>query len=137
MIDVLFATLQQAIPRKPVAAALSDSVSQYLQKDGVNVSLFADGNLEKSFFAGGNLQKTTAYFQLPGSVPYTMVIPGYRVYTSGIFELKASGWKQKYVFGFNWRNFQRLEAEFPANHGYDFKVIMNKEFFWDRRAGTG
>lgn len=129
MVDVLFATIQQAIPRKPVAAALADSISTSLQKEGVKVSLFVEGAPAKVFYAGGNAQKTNAYFQLPGGVPYSVVIPGYRVYTSGIFELKESGWKQKYVFGFNWRNFQRLEAEFPANHAFDFKVLMSKEYF--------
>jgi hypothetical protein len=129
MVDVLFATIQQAIPRKTVAAALADSVTDALQKNGVRVSLFVDGQLQKEFYAGGNVQKTSAYFQLPNGIPYTVVIPGYRVYTSGIFELRESGWKQKYVFGFNWRNFQRLEAEFPANHSFDFKVLMSKEYF--------
>lgn len=129
MIDVLFATIQQAVPRKPVAAALADSIKLSLQKEGVKVSLFVDNALAKVFYAGGNAQKTSAYFQLQDGVPYVVVIPGYRVYTSGIFELKASGWKQKYVFGFNWRNFHRLEAEFPANHAFDFKVLMNKEYF--------
>jgi hypothetical protein len=129
MIDVLFATIQQAVPPKPVAAAIEDSIRSSLQREGVKVSLFVDGQAAKVFYAGGNERKTSAYFQLPGGVPYTMVIPGYRVYTSGIFELKESGWKQKYVFGFNWRNFQRLEAEFPANHAFDFKVLMSKEYF--------
>jgi hypothetical protein len=129
MIDVLFATIQQAIPRKPVAAALADSISASLQTEGVKVSLFVDGAPAKIFYAGGNSSKTNAYFQLPDGLPYSVVIPGYRVYTSGIFELKESGWKQKYVFGFNWRNFQRLEAEFPANHAFDFKVLMSKEYF--------
>lgn len=129
MVDVLFATIQQAVPRKPVAAALSDSIRTSLKEEGVRVSLFADDELQKEFYAGGNAQKTVAYFQLPEGIPYTVVIPGYRVYTSGIFELKPSGWKQKYVFGFNWRNFQRLEAEFPAKRAGDFTVSMNKEYF--------
>jgi hypothetical protein len=129
MIDVLFATIQQAEPRKPVAAALSDSIAASLKQHGVKVSLYAGDQLQKTFYAGGNAQKNIAYFLLPDGVPYVTIIPGYRVYTAGIFELQEAGWKDKHVFGFNWRNFQSLEVQFPADRKFNFKVAMTKEFF--------
>ena len=130
MIDVLFATLQQAEPRRPLAMALRDSVVLNLKETGVKVSLTAAGTVIESFFAGGNVAKIQAYFlDTEGDTPYLMTIPGYRVYVSGIFELPESGWRDKIVFGFNWRNFQRLEMSFPERPSDNFVVAMDKNYF--------
>ena len=126
MIEVLFATLQQAEARRPVAQSLRDSIASMLQKAGVKVSLRAAGETKTVFFAGGNRSKNQAYFlQENADVPYIVTIPGYRVYVSGIFELPESGWRDKFVFGFNWRNFQRLETRFPQKPNDDFEIEMD------------
>jgi hypothetical protein len=125
MISVLFATLQQAEAKRPVGASLQDSIARALQQTGVKVSLTVAGETKETFFAGGNNSKTQAYFLKESTtVPYVMTIPGYRVYVSGIFELAENGWRDKFIFGFNWRNFQRLEARFPAKPDNDFVVEM-------------
>jgi len=130
MIDVLFATLQQAEPRRPLAGSLQDSVAKSLQDDGVKVSLISSGTVAKVFYAGGNTGKTQAFFlEENGPYPYLMTIPGYRVYVSGIFELAESGWRDKIVFGFNWRNFQRLETTFPGRPADNFVVAMEDNYF--------
>ncbi|WP_333819374.1 DUF4340 domain-containing protein [Ohtaekwangia sp.] len=129
MIEVLFATLLKAEPKRPVATSLQDSVSRAIEKEGVKVSLMVGSNKVEEFYAGGNDRKTQAYFKKSGETPYIMTIPGYRVYVSGIFELPENGWRDKYVFGFNWRNFKSLEAQFPASHADDFKVQMDDNFF--------
>ncbi|HMG91795.1 MAG TPA: DUF4340 domain-containing protein [Chryseolinea sp.] len=125
-INVLFATLQQAEAKRPVALSLQDSLSAVLQETGVKVSLRTAGEVNEVFYAGGNGSKNQAYFlQENTTVPYIVTIPGYRVYVSGIFELAESEWRDKYVFGFNWRNFQRLETRFPTNPANDFVVEMD------------
>ncbi|MBL7856156.1 MAG: DUF4340 domain-containing protein [Cyclobacteriaceae bacterium] len=130
MIDVLFATLEQAEPKRPVASALADSVGKALQTDGVNVSLFIGDKLQQNFLAGGNDVKTQAFFRRADEpTSYLMVIPGYRVYVSGIFELNEGGWRDKYVFGFNWRNFQGMEITFPAYPKDDFRIAQDKDYF--------
>lgn len=130
MIDVLFATLQQVEPRRPVGESIRDSIKTILDKQGVKVSLFQGGELRKEFLAGGNSTKTQAYFNYPDEEEsYVMVIPGYRVYASGIFELEENGWKDKYVFNFNWKNFQRLKSSFPAHPDHDFEVAMGDDYF--------
>lgn len=126
LIDVLFATLQQAAPRRPVAASQEDSLYQELEKSGVAVEVFVKGQLVGHFLAGGNAAKTQAYFaRTDDRNVYIMNIPGYRVYVSGIFELDESGWREKRVFAFNWQNFQRLDAHFPANARHDFSMTMD------------
>ncbi len=130
MIDVLFATLQKAEPKQPIANSLQDSTNAALARDGVNVNLFTTGDTVFSFYAGGNAQKTKAIFKADtDGQSYHVVIPGYRVYVSGIFELPEKDWRNKLVFGFNWRNFQQLDASFPEKAQDDFTVLMDKQFF--------
>lgn len=123
LIDVLFATLRQAEPRRPVASRLRDSISQRLDSLGTRVELYEGDHRASVFLAGGNNARTEAYFMDPGSAtPYIMMIPGYRVYVSGIFELWAAGWRDRYIFGFNWMNFSELEASFPGQPESGFTV---------------
>lgn len=127
LVDVLFATLQQAQPKRQVSEKLTDSLSTQLQNTGVRVTLYQQNEPVREFYAGGNASKTQAYFSNgAGNDVYVMVIPGYRVYTSGIFELEAVGWKDKYVFGFNWQNFQSLSVSFTASSADNFEVLMDK-----------
>lgn len=130
MINVLFASLQQARPKRAVASLRQDSIYQHLVESGVKVSLFEEDDLRKEFFAGGNATKTQAYFGDPSTKEvYVMTIPGYRVYVSGIFEMPENGWRDKYVFGFNWRNFKSLQADFPKSPSENFMISMNRDFF--------
>jgi len=130
LVDVLFATLHQAEPKRPVALSLKDSLNNTLKQSGVKVSLFSEGKMIKTFYAGGNALKTQAYFLREGDdTPYIMVIPGYRVYASGILELDVNGWRDKRIFDFNWRNFKSLSATFPGDAKQNFKVSFVDKYF--------
>lgn len=119
MIDVLFATMLQAEPRRAVSPNRSDSVLQRLNKTGVAVHLFAGTAEVKQFLAGGNEQKTQAYFADGEGEAYVMNIPGYSIYVSGIFELPATDWYNKLVFALNWTNFRQLETILgPPQEGF-------------------
>lgn len=123
LVDVLFATLGQAEPKRSVATRLRDSVSQHLDNQGTRVELYEGDQVEATFIAGGNNARTEAYFKETDSgIPYIMVIPGYRVYVSGIFELSPMGWRDRYIFGFNWMNFAGLEASFADDPAAGFSV---------------
>jgi hypothetical protein len=130
MVSVLFATLQQARAKRKIAESIKDSVRALINKNGVRVSLFAGSSLQQEFLSGGNSTKTQALFHDPlANETYVMEIPGYRVYVSGIFELDENGWRDKYVFNFNWRNFSGLEVRFPGKPGENFTVASRKGFF--------
>jgi hypothetical protein len=130
MISVLFATLQQSRPKRAVAGTKADSVYRQLMDSGVKVSLYEGEDLRETFYAGGNQQKTQSFFADPDTQEvYVMAIPGYRVYVSGILELPESGWRDKFVFGFNWRNFKSLEASFDKAPSENFTVSMVKDYF--------
>lgn len=131
MVEVLFATLQQAEPKRPLPSAVQDSVNTALKQQGTKVSVISSGQPVKTFYAGGNAQKTQSFFFIDSEdrTPYLVTIPGYRVYAAGIFELPEKEWRNKYVFGFNWRNFQRLEAEFPERSAENFRITLNDNAF--------
>lgn len=125
MVDVLFATLLQAEAKRPVAEGNNDSLVQIIKQSGVEVNLFEQGELIKSFVAGGNGKKSEAYFVNEAAQAYVMHIPGYRVYVSGVFELTESDWRDKYVFAFNWTNFKNLAVRFnqKPKDGFDVKMV--------------
>ncbi|MDL5047946.1 DUF4340 domain-containing protein [Oscillatoria amoena NRMC-F 0135] len=129
MVQVLMATLAQAEPRRPASKLTGDSTARALMNNGVLVTLSAGNNVVHSFYAGGNLQKTQAYFLKQGeTTPYAMVIPGYRVYVSGIFEVNEAGWLDKRIFNFNWRNFTSLKVTFPVSTD-EYEVTFDGKIF--------
>ncbi|MBL7852591.1 MAG: DUF4340 domain-containing protein [Cyclobacteriaceae bacterium] len=130
MVKVLMATLRQAEPHRPVAARVVDTVRAQLGRRGTRVTVQQNDGTTLSFTAGGNRGKTEAWFMKAGEPqPYIMIIPGYRVYVSGIFELDASGWRNKRIFDFNWRNFKSLTATYPKEPASGFTVEMKQRYF--------
>ena len=129
MIKVLFATLQQVEPRRPVAASMKDSISQWLIKKGTQISLIENGAPKINFLAGGNILKTETWFLKEGDTqPYVMNIPGYRVYVGGVLELDESGWRNKRIFDFNWRNFKSLTSSYPKDPKQSFEIEMKGRY---------
>lgn len=122
LITVLFATLQQAEPKRRVSSNLIDSLSSALHTNGVKVSLYEGETSIKNFYAGGNTAKTEAYFLDEEQGPYIITIPGYRVYVAGVFELEENGWRDKRVFNFNWRNFKKLKTQFQEQPDQNFEI---------------
>ena len=130
LITVLFATMDQAIPKREVASKLRDSIAAQILKTGIRVSFQAGGSNQKEFSVLGNQTDGLTYFMNPSDLkPHVMVIPGYRVYVAGIFEQDAKTWRDKRIFNFNWRNFKELSAEFPRDVKQNFTVAMNGRFF--------
>jgi hypothetical protein len=130
MIKVLMATLRQVEPHRPVAAARADTVQAQLSRRGTRVTLTMVNGTQIIFIAGGNPGKSEAWFQKEGDPQaYFMVIPGYRVYVSGIFELGSEGWRDKRIFDFNWRNFKSLTASYPKEPTAEFIVEMKQRYF--------
>ena len=123
LIDVLFAALAQALPKRPVAANQRDSINDILNTQGVTVSLFEGPELKKQFLAGGNAQKRETYFRMDkNSETYLMTIPGYRVYLADIFAIDENGWRDKRVFNFAWRNFKSLITVNTADPSAGFVI---------------
>ena len=129
MVEVFFATLEQIVPRRPVSTNLRDSVSRFLVESGTKVQLFASGEKKGEFWAGGNRQKSEAWFLSSDQQPYVMVIPGYRVYASGVFELDEAGWRDKQVFRFNQRNFKSLALNFTREPANSFVINYQDQVF--------
>jgi hypothetical protein len=129
MVEVLFATLAQVTPRRPISDNLRDSVTRVLEQRGTKVTLFATGEKKMEFYAGGNEEKNEAWFLSPTEGPFVVAIPGYRVYASGVFELDESGWRDKQVFRFNQRNFKSLSLDFIRDPSSSFVINYEDQEF--------
>lgn len=129
LIDVLFATIEQAVPKRELSTSHTDSIAKVLTQSGTVVSFLEGEEVMKKFIAGGNSEKTLAYFRLPEGGTYVMAIPGYRVYVSGIFEADEILFRDKRIFNFNWRNFRTLESKFPEDPAADFQVSFKDRYF--------
>ncbi len=130
MITLLFATLQQAVPKRPVAASMTDSVTQWLSRQGTQISLIENGIPKMNFLAGGNAMKTETWFLKEGDLnPYLMNIPGYRVYVAGVLELDENGWRSKRIFDFRWRNFKSLTSTYPKEPKQSFEIELKDHYF--------
>ncbi len=129
LITVLFATLEQAEPKRPASESERMEIVELLTKEGVKVSLLDEGELKQIFYAGGNPEKTLTYFYRQDDQPYVMTIPGYRIYVASILELDENGWRDKRVFNFNWRNFRKLTVRFSADSKEDFEVSQRERIF--------
>jgi hypothetical protein len=130
MMQVLFATIDRIEPKRNVGINQRDSISRLLQTEGTTVRFFENNNLQLEFQAGGNARKTEAWYQLTRDMnPYVVVIPGYRAYGSGIFELDASGWRDKRVFNFPWRNFKSLTVSVFSEPAESFTISGRQNIF--------
>jgi hypothetical protein len=130
MVQVLFAALLQAEPKRPVAQRLRDSIHRQMRDHGVFVRLYDGEAIQKQFYVSGNEQRQETYFLLEGDTqPYVMTIPGYRVYLAGIFEMKVSEWREKRLFNFQWQNFKSLQATFPFKGANNFRISFQKNYF--------
>lgn len=125
MINVLFATLDQAVSKQSIGSHAGDSIAAMLSGKGVLVKLWKGDQLVRQFYAGGSQREMQAYFMDPTDhVPYLVTIPGYRVYVSAIFEQPTVMWRSRRVFDMNWRNFQKMSAHFPDHPSDDFEIHM-------------
>jgi hypothetical protein len=130
LVDVLFATVAQAIPKRAVASRVRDSVARETRQQGVKVDFYIGSNVNRTFWVWGNEADGLTYFiDNEGDTPYMMTIPGYRVFVAGIFTQTASTWRDKRIFNFNWRNFTELKADFPNDPNQSFRVAMSERFF--------
>jgi hypothetical protein len=130
LVDVLFATVAQAIPKREVAASIRDSVARESKQQGVKVEFYVGEKVDRTFWVLGDETQGVTYFtDNEENISYVMVIPGYRVFVAGIFTQGANMWRDKRIFNFNWRNFTGLTATFPNDPVQNFKVAMTDRFF--------
>ncbi|MCB0488323.1 MAG: DUF4340 domain-containing protein [Cyclobacteriaceae bacterium] len=129
LVTVLFATLQQVEPKRMVSANQRDEIADLAEKQGTTLQLLNETVLIRQLTVVGNDRKSETYFLDPKTEPYVMVIPGYRVYVGGVFEVGELGWREKRIFNFNWRNFKKLEARYPGQPENGFAIEDNGSGF--------
>jgi len=128
-IQVLFGTVESVRPRRPVSEKQMDAVKKQLQSSGTPVRFFAKDVLVKSYLVGGIPAKPEAWFQVGDSDPVIVNIPGYRVYSAGVFEQSVNDWRDKRVFSLNWRNFKSLTTVFTKVPADGFTISGKGRMF--------
>ena len=121
-IQVLFGTVENVRPRRPVSEKQLGSVRKALQDHGTLVRFYSKDNLLKAYTVGGIPSKPEAWFQVGDADPVIVNIPGYRVYAAGVFEQTANDWRDKRVFSLNWRNFKSLTTTFTKDPRETFTI---------------
>jgi hypothetical protein len=130
LVDVLFATMLKAVPKRAVANALGDSIFREGKTRGIKTEFYVGTALDKTLWVWGDADRELTYFiDDQEDIPYVMTIPGYRVFVGGIFVQSAGTWRDKRIFNFNWRNFTSLEATFPNDPKQNFKAAFTDRFF--------
>jgi hypothetical protein len=128
-IQVLFGTVENIRPRRPVGEKQLETVKRELQAHGTTVRFYVKDNLVKTYVAGGIPAKPEAWFQVGDSNPVIVNIPGYRVYSAGVFEQTVNDWRDKRVFSLNWRNFKSLTTTFTKDPRETFRISGKNRVF--------
>jgi hypothetical protein len=128
-IQVLFGTVENIKPRRPVGEKQLESVRKELQTHGTTVRFYAKDKLLKTYTAGGIPAKAEAWFQVGDGNPLIVNIPGYRVYSAGVFEQTVNDWRDKRVFALNWRNFKSLTTTFTKDPRETFTISGRNRTF--------
>lgn len=115
--------------QRPVSQSNLSSIKGELEKNGELVTIQLSTGEEKKFYAGGNKAKTTAYFGTEDlSKIYTVAIPGYKSYLSGIFELSLNQWRDRVLFASSWRTIQSLNIDFLDTELSDLNIYFENQF---------
>ncbi|WP_456462879.1 hypothetical protein [Reichenbachiella sp.] len=115
--------------QRPVSQSNLNAIKGELEKEGKLVAVQLSTGEEKKFYAGGNAAKTTAYFGNEDlSKIYTVAIPGYKSYLSGIFELSLNQWRDRVLFASSWRTIQNLTIDYSSPEFTDLNIYFENQF---------
>lgn len=115
--------------QRPVSQSNLVAIRNELKKEGAKVKVQFSTGEEKRFYAGGNAAKTTAYFGNEDLTKiYTVAIPGYNSYLSGIFELTLNQWRDRVLFASSWRTIQDLTVDYTDPSLTDLNIYFDKQF---------
>lgn len=126
----LFQRILQAVEtQRPVSQSNFDVIRSELETTGQKVEItMADGST-RTFYVGGSQAKTTAYFANEDlSQIFIVVIPGYKTYVSGIFELTLNQWRDRTLFNSSWRTLQNLNIDYNQQNKQDLDISFDGQF---------
>ncbi|MEP2023511.1 MAG: hypothetical protein ABJH98_05575 [Reichenbachiella sp.] len=115
--------------QRPISKSNLDGIKKELLESGKKVTVELSDGDSKTFYAGGNSAKTTAYFGNEDLTKiYTVAIPGYQSYLSGIFELSLNQWRDRVLFASSWRTIQHLTVDYTDPMLNDLNIYFDNQF---------
>lgn len=126
----LFQRILNAVEtQRPVSRSNFEDIKAALEMDGRKIEIAFTNGQTKTFYAGGNQAKSTAYFANEDlSKIFIVVIPGYKTYVSGIFELTLNQWRDRTLFSSNWRTLQDLTIDYTDQDRSDLNIAFTGKF---------
>lgn len=126
----LFQRILQAVEtQRPVSQSNFDVIRSELETTGRKLEITMANGSTRTFYAGGNQAKSTAYFANEDlSQIFIVVIPGYKTYVSGIFELTLNQWRDRTLFNSSWRTLQNLNIDYNHQNKQDLDISFDGQF---------
>lgn len=127
MRDIFFSVLSQMEVRRPINELQKDSISSFLDSEGINVQIYNNRDLMLAYTIGGNESSGQSFIMGEDKTPYEVHLPGYQSYVAGIFDAPESDWRDRFVFNINPISLSHLSVEIEGHDTYEV-IYSNNEF---------
>jgi hypothetical protein len=120
MQKVFFKLLEQVSVQRPITGDISAQIKQNVLDSGVQVNIYGNTGILKSYKVGGDFQAMKTYF-VKGEEVYLMQLPGYQSYVAGIYEVPENDWRDRVIFDGIWQDMVSLKISRPNKEAVEFK----------------
>ncbi|HAA12436.1 MAG TPA: hypothetical protein DCE41_12355 [Cytophagales bacterium] len=130
VIQVLLSLVHDVQVFRPVSQRQTDSVRQYLQEQGYQVTLYSQDQVIQDWQVGGSERTSTSYFMEANSdQPYMVHLPGYRSYLAGLFQMPANDWRQRVIISIPYNLLSSIQLDYTSENLEDVNISFQNEFF--------
>ncbi|WP_340152484.1 hypothetical protein [uncultured Marivirga sp.] len=120
MQQVFFKLLEQVSVQRPINSENSGKIKQNVLDSGVQVNIYGNERVLKSYTVGGDFQAMRSYF-VHGEEVYLMQLPGYQSYVAGIYEVPENDWRDRVIFDGIWQDMVSLKINRQKKEAIEFK----------------
>ena len=113
--------------KRPVSESKQTQVKSQLQSEGLEVKIYANGDLTKSYWLIGN--KGNAYAGFHDSNAFIVHIPGYFIDIPKWYDIKENEWRDKRILYTNWKTLKALSVDYTNDEANSFKIEFEDPFY--------
>lgn len=127
----LLETIKRVNVKAPVNKAMKERVMKQLATGGIQVEIYADGDLEKKYLVGGPTQDGLGTFCIKDGAdePYILHIPGFDGYLTVRFNTSLEVWRDREIFRYYPQNIDVVRIEYPGQLDKSFTLrVSGKDY---------
>ncbi len=131
VIKSLLETTKRVTVKSPVNKAMKENVMKQLATGGVQVQIFTDGDLEKSYIVGSPTQDALGtYFLLNGAdEPFIVHIPGFDGYLTVRYNPNLEVWRDREIFRYYPQQIDVVRIDYPGAPEKSFTLrVSGKDY---------